>query len=1107
MREKIFFLLLCLICSIGISAQTKNITGVVKDATGEAIIGASVLEIGTNHGAATDIDGKFSLTVAPNAKIKVSFVGYQTEIIDVKGRTNFTIQLKEDNNLLNEVVVTGYGGKQLRTKVTSSISKVKDDVFTTGLFSNPAQALSGAIAGVRVQQTSGNPGSTPSIILRGGTDYDGSGSPLVVIDGQIRASMSDINPEDIESMEVLKDAGATAIYGARANNGVVLITTKRGKAGSSQISVKAKVGLNYYNNPYEFMHSGDYLYWQRLAIQKASQIYKNSAGTYQGTYNMATLSTGASPYGTGNKYWADDAKTIPMDGNKSAYGLWGVYKYSDDLAFLLNEKGWAKMTDPIYGDEIIYKDTDVASLELRNPAVSQDYNISLSGGNDKGNYYSSIGYNNSQGNAIGNWYKRLTFVLNADYKIKPWLTSSSSLNFADAKWYGLSPTASEGNYFSRAFSLPPTFRGYNANGELLLGNNSGDGNQKYNIDKFHRDNNTDKFTMVQSFDVKFMEGLDLKLTANWFYSEDKEEAFNQDYLKSPGTYDSSRNSSASYDRTLYQTYNAVLNYSKQITQDHYVAAMLGFEYYDEYNKGFSASGSGAPSDDFADLSLTKTDQGARSIDSWHARQRIMSFFGRLNYDYQAKYLFSFVFRKDGYSKLAKDNRWGFFPGITAGWVFGKEKFMERFSNIVSFAKLRMSYGVNGNVNPGWVENYTVQGQYGATTYNGTTGYLLSLLPNPYLKWEKSRTFEIGLDLSFLQNKINTNFTYYNRLTSDKFASIPLPISSGVGGYTSNNGKMRNSGLEMEMSFRPIDNKDWKWNISVNAAYNINKVVKLPNNGLERNRQSAFQVYTGNGDEKMWVGGFQEGQRPGDIYAYKAEGIYQSDSEVPGDLIDQSIGNNGSNNKVLYGPTKWAAMTDAQKGKALPIQAGDVKWKDVNGDGIIDQYDLVKIGNSMPKWTGGINTSATWKDLTLSVHMDFALGFKIIDWKTPWIMGNMQGTYNSITDTKDTWTVDNPGAKYPTYIWADQLNKRNYARNTSMFIYNGNYLSFREISLSYRLPKMLVQKLNMANVEFSVTGQNLGYLTQAKHVFTPEISSNNGGYPLPRTVVFGVNVTF
>ena len=233
--KKTIFLILCILCSLGAMAQKKSITGVVTDASGESVIGASVVEVGTTNGVITDIDGKFTLMVDPNGKIKVSYVGYQPQVLDVKGKNSFNIKLKEDSEMLDEVVVTGYGGKQLRTKVTNSIGKVKEDVLQKGLFSNPAQALSGAVSGVRVLQTSGDPGATPTIILRGGTDYNGTGSPLVLVDGQVRGSLSDINPEDIESMEVLKDAGATAIYGARANNGVILVTTKRGKEGKGEI--------------------------------------------------------------------------------------------------------------------------------------------------------------------------------------------------------------------------------------------------------------------------------------------------------------------------------------------------------------------------------------------------------------------------------------------------------------------------------------------------------------------------------------------------------------------------------------------------------------------------------------------------------------------------------------------------------------------------------------------------------------------------------------------------------------------------------------------------------------------------------------------------------
>ena len=669
MKKDILLLMLCLFCSIGAMAQTKTITGVVSDAAGEPIIGASVVEVGTTNGTITDIDGKFVLNMNPDGKIRVSYIGYQVQTIDLKGKTSFRIQMKEDSEMLEEVVVTGYGGKQLRTKVTNSISKVKEETLKQGLYSNPGQALSGAVAGLSVSQTSGNPGSTPTLVLRGGTNFDGSGSPLILIDGQVRSSLSDINPDDIESMEVLKDAGATAIYGARANDGVILVTTKRGKSGRAEVNLKAKFGLNYFKNSYEFLDAGDYIYWMRMGYKNAYMgDMKHPDGSVVKAWSSLSSLTSATPYGTGNAYFASDGVT-PLDGNKTSSAIWSTMKYTDNLAFLLDQ-GWQTMIDPIYGDKLIYKNTDIADFNVQTPAFSQDYNLSVSGGNEKGNYYAGLGYNKSDGTAYGNWYKRITFTFNADYKLKEWLTSSSSFNFADATWNGLPATqTAEANYFSRCLSLPPTFRGYNADGEMLLGPNSGDGNQQYNFDKFVRDQNTDKFTMNQSFTVNFMKGLSLKLGAIWYYQEEKDESFNKDYLSSPGNKVTSRSTSAYYDRTLDQTYNAVLNYNYQINKDHYLDAMAGFEYYDSYNKGFNASGSGAPTDDFMDLQYTSKEEGKRSIDSWHSRQRIMSFFGRVNYDYQSKYLLSLVLRKDGYSKLAKENRWGVFPGVSTGWAY------------------------------------------------------------------------------------------------------------------------------------------------------------------------------------------------------------------------------------------------------------------------------------------------------------------------------------------------------------------------------------------------------------------------------------------------------
>lgn len=1110
--------------------EEKKISGKVTDIFGEPIIGATVRASGSgiDNGTITDINGAFSFPISADDKeIVCSYIGYTTISIPLRNKNVLTIILKEDNIALQEVVVTGYGGTQLRSKVTNSIANVDNEQLAIGLFSNPAQALSGAISGVRVIQSSGNPNAIPSIILRGGTNLDGSGSPLILVDGQQRESMADINPEDIESIDVLKDAGATALYGARANNGVILIATKRGKQGRTSINLKAKLGLNYFNSPYQFMNGGDYLYYMRTAIQRSSQIFQSSSGQWVGTTNMASLK-GAEAYGTGNIYWADDAKTIPANGNVDSRAFWSPMIYSSDLAFLLDQ-GWKTMIDPVYGNQLIYKDWDMAKANIQSPAISQDYNLSISGGNDKGNYYVGLGYNHTEGLPLNNFYKRLSATFNGEYKIKDWLTANTNFSLVSSKYNGL-PNGRESNarqediYFTSMLSAPPTMRGYNANGELLLGDDLENGSMGVNLDKFVRDNNSDKITFGQSLKVDFLKELSLSLNAIWMYDEGFKEHFNKDHLTWSDEWNRARDSSVNYERTHKQTYNAILTYNQTLWRDHTIHLLAGTEFYDEYTKGISAAGSGAPTDDFSNLGLTSTAAKMRDIDSWHERYRIMSFFGRLNYDYKGKYLFSATLRRDGYSILLGDNRWGTFPGVSAGWLFGQEKFMRSLKPVVSFAKLRASYGLNGNVSNISGEDirngaYDLQGSFVTNNYGGDIGYLLDKIPNAKLKWEKSHTFEIGIDLSFLENRVNTNFTFYNRITQDKYANIPLPGSSGVTSFRTNNGEIRNRGFEFELGFKVIRSKDLNWDLNVNGAYNKNVILKLPYNGLERNRQNSYQVYNPKTGELMWVGGYQEGQEPGVFYAFQAEGIYKSYDEIPDNLIDKTSGNNGSNGLVLYGPDAWAKLPESEKIKAngnaaaLPIQPGDVKWKDVNGDGVIDNYDMVKMGNRTPHWTGGINTTLTYKNFTLYARMDYALDFKISDGRSAWFMGNMVGYYNTLTKTKDSWSENNPNGKYPTYTWADQLEKRNYARNSSMFVYNGSYLAFREISLVYAFPEKWINQLLIQNFELSITGQNLGYLTAAKNAFSPEVSNEiadfprNGGYPLPRTIVFGVNLTF
>lgn len=1091
MKKNLLVMALFLILPFGLWAQGITVKGTVSDKTG-SLPGVSILEKGTTNGVATNIDGQYELTVSDgNAVLVFSFMGYKTQEIPLDGRKVVDVMMEENTEVLEEVVVTGYGGTQRRSKVTSSIVKVDNEMLMTGVHTNPSTALSGAIPGVRVTNTSGRPGATSSIVLRGGTNWDGTGDPLIIVDGQVRGSMSEINPMDIGSMEVLKDAAATAIYGARANNGVILITTKRGSAGRTSVNFSAKLGLDFLNDPYEFCNAEDYLYWARTGVKNAAD---------QGYTNLSSLDN-VGPYGTGNRYM-DESGNI-LDGNKDSRAVWSTMFYDPKQHAGLLQQGWKTMTDPVTGKELIYKEFDYKKAAFKTPATTQDYNISMSGGNENGNYYAGIGWYHQDGLPIKTFYERLTATFNGDYKIREYLHSSTSLSFADAKWRD-TPVTNEANYWGRMLSAPPTMRGTNADGELLVGHHFADGNPQATNDKFIRKNNSTKFTLGQTLKLNFTPDLYLQMKAMLMYDESFAEQMNKDYLVRPGNVNTQRYTKAEFDRTVRQTYTLTAGYAKTFAEKHSVDVLGGFEFYEAYRKGFNAAGEGAPTDDFLDLGLTTSEKDKRAIDSWHTRSRIMSVFGKLNYDYDGKYLFSFTFREDGYSKLV-DNRWGFFPGVSAGWNMHREKFFpESWRSVVSFAKFRGSYGLNGNVSFKDLGDYTLQGAYGSNRFNGELGYLLTTVANPKLKWEKSHTFEVALDLGLFENRINTSFTYYNRTTMDKIANINLPTASGVGSIMTNNGEMRNTGFEWQGTFRIIQDKSgWNWTFSANASYNKNKVIKLPDNGLLRNRQDAIEVWDGKTGKTKWVGGYQEGQEPGDMYAYKAEGIYQDEEDIRKHKVVQDEVVSGYGSKILLSPDKYASMPNP--GAYSKIEPGDVKWKDVNGDGIIDSRDRVKVGRSVPRWTGGLNTNLSWKGIRLFARMDFATGHTQFDYINSWFLGMMQGTFNVTKDVFNTWTPENRNAKYPMFRWADQLGKNNY-RTSTLLMYDASYLAFRELSLSYDLPAELLNKVGMKGVTLSVTGQNLGYWTKSP-LYSPEpAGSQNSGYALPRTVIFGINVT-
>lgn len=492
--------------------QNKACTGVVKNAAGETVIGASVVVKGTTNGVITDLDGNFTL---PNVKqgdiISISYIGYATKEIKWTGQT-LNVVLQEDAATLDEVVVLAYGVKQKRGKLTNSVASVSDETLRVGSYGDPAQALVGAVSGLKVQQTSGFAGSTPSIVLRGGTSYNGTGEPLVVVDGQIRTDgLSDLNSNDIESMEIMKDAGATAIYGARAANGVILVTTKQGKEGKAQINFNMKVGAQYYTPAYEMMNTEGYIYWMRKA--HANTPWAPVANLSSTSRPMSTGATELSP--------------------SSQYNILG-YTGSEYQQNLINNHGWRVMDDPVSDGKILFKDTNIEDFNINSPAMSQEYNLSFSGGNDRGKYYAGLGYYDAEGLPINSYYKRYSFSFTGNYKITKWLEASSIFNYNRANWEkgpGLLADTYGDNfdsyYFGRILTVPATIRLEDEEGNPVIGIDRTNGNWSYQADKFQRDYQTDKFNMTQTLQANLFDGFTLRGTMAWSFSEYVGESFNK----------------------------------------------------------------------------------------------------------------------------------------------------------------------------------------------------------------------------------------------------------------------------------------------------------------------------------------------------------------------------------------------------------------------------------------------------------------------------------------------------------------------------------------------------------------------------------------------------
>ena len=1080
-------LIMFLLCPLLSFAQGHNVNGLVKDAGGMGIPGASVIEKGTMNGTVTDIDGKFQLSVQnPNCTLSFSCIGYSSLEISVEGKSTINIVLSEDSELLEEIVVTGYGGVQKRGNLTTAISKMDNAVLEKAAFSNVAQSLQGNVTGLRVTNVTGQPGSAPKITLRGGATITGaSNDALVIVDGIIR-SMDSVNPSDIESVQVLKDAASTAIYGARANGGVILIETKSGKSGKPQISYKFKLGSNLAREGYQFLSTEEYIRFNRIGYIRAKR--STSVDTQNG-------------YGvTGNK-------------------LYDIKYLTDETKHLQNE-GWQVMKDPVSDKQIIFKDyAGVIDADVfDNSALSQDHHLSISGGTDKLTYASSLGYYSEDGQIVGTGFRRFNGSFNASYQALPFLKIKAGATIALSTKPSL--WTSETAVFYRVRSQRPTWNPYLTDGSPASGAGPNDGNPAYWRSKYIRENNTRTSTFNAGFKADIIpQKLFLTGDASLYYLDYQEENFNKAFQNQTSAKPNTvREASAGIRKDSQMQLNATLTYTDVFAEKHNLEAMLGGEYFDYGRFVFTATTQKSPTDDITTLNVG-ADRTATSTSK--TAHRILSTFGRLNYNYDSKYLLSLVYRYDGISRL-KDHRWGFFPGISVGWNITKEDFWKNSSaaDVITTLKPRLSYGVNGNVTG--LGDYIVYGAYsGTTNYNGEAAYYNSALLNTGLRWEQSKTFEAGLDISFLKDRVYIILDYYNRSTSNLLTSLALPNYTGFSSILTNLGDLRNSGVEFEIKAHIINHKDFTWDMSANLTSVSNKILRLPYNGNEFNRVGGYEVAVGPGIKNpdgtyasKWVGGYQEGGRLGEIVAYQQHHIFRDWNDVKQNanmLIDE-VAN-------LYGPGR-AAEYEGKPGWK-PIEPGDVCWEDMNGDGIINKLDQHVIGNIFPTVTGGFTTTFGYKGISLNARFDYALGHTIFNHLRAASIGQYQGQFNIITDVYNMWSEENPDSDLPAFYYADQLSKKNITRgnnagtaingNSSRFYERADYLALRELTLNWNLPSKWTSKAFMKGASIYVTGQNLLYITKYSGTSPePAISNSgvdNGRYPIPRTVLLGLSLNF
>lgn len=1027
----------------GTEYQTRaTVTGVVTDEKGQPLPGVSVNVKGTTLGTVTNAEGRYTLNVrSANDILLFTYIGFASQEEPLAGKTTLNVTLVSASSNLNELVVVGYG-TQKKQNVTGAIASVPMQEIRDMPVSNVASALQGKIAGVVVQQNSGSPGSTPAIKVRGFGSITAGTSPLIVVDGNIvsASAFGLFNAEEIEKIDVLKDASSAAIYGSRGSNGVILVTTKRGRPGKTQMNLNVYSGFQQITKKLDVLNAQDYA---AFAKEAANNAYLDNVPGAQ----------------------ASDPNTVrPSDYLR--------YRYPRGDLF-----DWFNFDDPAAVAAL--PDYRFQDLIFRTAPIS-NYQFSATGGSENVQYAVSAGYLTQDGIIKRSAMDRYTLRANVDIKATPKLTIGFNINpsyrvtqevKSDGHW-------ADNGIINAALSAIPMAPIYNADGsyssQTALAapyNLPGITNPVANITEYNSQFNQTNLLSNVYAEYKFLPNLKYRISGNANLYQNRRNAYTTSKMplnqQLPPT---AATGSAFSEQGLTWLVNQTLTYNVSFHDVHNLEVLAGTE-----SNKLQYQSSNAAGNTFAnDIVQTLNAAGQpASVTSQKTENATVSYFARVGYNYKTKYLLNVSVRRDGSSIFGPDNRFGTFPAASAGWRVTEEPFMKNLA-LLSELKLRASYGLSGN--NAFNTYYPYLGNVTTTNYNFNnnlvTGLAITSLSNSGLKWERNQQLDAGVDIGLLKNRISISVDYYDRITKDLLLSVNVPTLTGFGSAYKNIGRMSNKGFEFGVTTYNLTGA-FTWNTSANLSFNRNKVLALGPTG------DPILSSSGVGETNITI----IGQPIGSFYGYKQIGIFVDDDDLHAYPHDKTS------------------------------RPGDVKYEDVNKDGKIDATDRTLIGNNQPDFIYSINNTFSYKNIDLSISLQGTQGGKILNLSRRFF-DNLEGSANNLAIVLDRWhSPSDPGNGVEPR--ANARTTGNNSAISSRWVEDGSYLRIQNISLGYKLPKAVLNRLKLQQIRIYASAQNL--YTWTKYLnFNPEVSNyegpltggvDYGSYPLAKTVTFGINVGF